>query len=375
MGEERGSKIAGAPWVDRQPKVVQMIGIRIVSRAGAPLQDGPSATFGEAGGEIGRGADCALVLPDPDRHISRKHLLVTCRNGRHYVRQVGAGVEVSLDGEAMALEVDYPIGEGTEIEVGPYRLQAGSTRAWHELDLVVGEPTDTGVRPLVPPPEQAVPPAEPVTTPPSEASSVPHDAEDLLEALYRGLGQPLPAPAQRSPQQLALIGGLLRSSIEGVLGLLATRMLAKRELGAAATQLRARENNPLKFSPDVDSAMGHLLGPERRGFIAPQAAVGEAFADLRAHEMAMLAGMRAALDEVLARFDPTALEERLAPKSSWLPSGRKAELWQGYTEHYADLVREIGGDFDSLFGTAFVRAYQEQLDELARGAGDSGRAH
>jgi FHA domain-containing protein len=78
--------------------------------------------------------------------------------------------------------------------------------------------------------------------------------------------------------------------------------------------------------------------------------------------------MRAALDAVLARFDPEALEQRLAPKAMWdnvLPSARKARLWERYGEQYAQILREIEGDFDSLFGRAFLSAYQAQLAELA----------
>jgi FHA domain-containing protein len=133
--------------------------------------------------------------------------------------------------------------------------------------------------------------------------------------------------------------------------------------------LQTRDNNPLKFSPDVDVALGHLLGPAQRGFIPPLAAVHDAFDDLRAHEVAVLAGMRAALSAVLARFDPEALEKRLAPKgllNSVMPAQRKARLWERYGEQYAQLMQEVEDDFDSVFGRAFVKAYQAQLAELTR---------
>jgi FHA domain-containing protein len=188
----------------------------------------------------------------------------------------------------------------------------------------------------------------------------------LVEALYRGLGVAMPTAP--SAEQLELIGALLRGAIGGTLELLAARNIAKRELGANPTLLQTRENNPLKFSPDVDAALGHLLGPAQRGFIAPRAAVNDAFDDLNAHEMAVLAGMRGALDAVLARFDPGSLELRLGQKAMWqslLPAARKSRLWERYAEQYAQILREIEGDFDSLFGRAFLQAYQAQLAELA----------
>ncbi|HJW12129.1 MAG TPA: type VI secretion system-associated FHA domain protein, partial [Albitalea sp.] len=106
-----------------------------------------------------------------------------------------------------------------------------------------------------------------------------------------------------------------------------------------------------------------------RGFVAPLAAMADAFGDLRAHELAVLSGMRAALDEVLARFDPAALEQQLTPKGRWdnlLPGSREAKLWEHYGERYAQMMREVEDDFDSLFGRAFRQAYETQLAELAR---------
>jgi type VI secretion system FHA domain protein len=166
-----------------------------------------------------------------------------------------------------------------------------------------------------------------------------------------------------------LIGVLLRESLGGTLGLLAARTIAKRELGAGATMLQTRGNNPLKFSPNVDAALTHLLGPPLRGFIGPREALHDAFGDLRAHQVAVLAGMRAALEAVLERFDPVALEARLAPKGMWdhlLPVNRRAKLWEQFGDQYAEILREVEDDFDSLFGKAFLQAYEAQLAELAR---------
>jgi FHA domain-containing protein len=96
-------------------------------------------------------------------------------------------------------------------------------------------------------------------------------------------------------------------------------------------------------------------------------AVREAFDDLRAHEVAVLAGMRAALEAVLTRFNPEALELRLAAKGMWdnlLPVNYKAKLWERYGEQHAEIVREIEENFDSVFAGAFLEAYEAQLARL-----------
>src|SRR5262249_26322507 len=158
-----------------------------------------------------------------------------------------------------------------------------------------------------------------------------------------------------SAQRMQLVGELLRECLTGTLALLAARTIAKRELGAGATMLQTRGNNPLKFSPNVDAALTHLMGPPLRGFIGPRDSVHDGFGDLRAHRVAGRAGMRAALEAVLKRFDPIALEARLAPKGMWehlLPANRRAKLWEQFGEQYAEILREVEDDFDSLFGKA-----------------------
>ena len=331
-----------------------MIAISIISRAGVAVREPQRASFGEAGGVIGRGEDCTLVLPDADRHISRKQLRVSCRDGRYYVRAISANVEVQIDGKTVPVDVDHPIAAGTRIRVGPYLLQVTRSepdaKAPPDIDLVVGEATD---------PHAGLPS---VPAPLSEAE------QGLVAALYAGLGRLVPANPQ--PAQLRLVGELLRTAVQGTLALLAVRSIAKRELGADLTMPRVRENNPLKFSPDVDAALAHLLGPPHRGFLAPRTAVASAFDDLRAHEVAMLTGMRAAVDAMLARFDPEALKQRLVPKGGWqqlLPAARKAELWDGYEQTYARIVEEIESDFDSQFAQAFLQAYRQQVAQLAPG--------
>lgn len=223
------------------------------------------------------------------------------------------------------------------------------------------------------PPAAARPPAAPpaaVPERPRKEAAVPAGAHDaLVAALFAGLGMTAPAPAERTEQRMRLIGELLRESIGGTVELLAARTIAKRELGATATMLQTRGNNPLKFSPNVDAALNHLLGPPMRGFIGPRDALHDAFGDLRAHQVAVLAGMRAALEAVLERFDPVALEARLAPRGMWehlLPVNRRAKLWEQFSDQYAEILREVEDDFDALFGKAFLHAYEAQLAELAR---------
>jgi FHA domain-containing protein len=194
-------------------------------------------------------------------------------------------------------------------------------------------------------------------------------AEDaLLRALLRGAGIPeARGPNRLTAETLESIGALLRGAIQGTLDLLRARGLMKSEMRADMTMIMAQENNPLKFSPTAEAALTQLLAPPMHGFMAPERALREAYDDLRAHQIGFLAGMRAALEEVLGRFAPAELEQRLSDPSmldSLLPMNRKAKLWDLFVERYQDVAADAREDFNATFGRAFLRAYQEQVKRL-----------
>jgi len=371
-----------------------MIGIQVVSWAGTTPATPTTVWFDAAGGDIGRSAECTLSLPDPERHISRRHAVVVHKQGRYLLQSLSANVALSLDGVAMRPGDERPLAPGMRIELGAYTLQvldAPEPLSMPRQPAAMPAPATPAPTPMPAPPRPAPPRAAPAPAPVPPASApvasyneraevdfVVGDTgalargalpaptvEDWARALQQGLGV---ATGALRPEHAQRVGQLLRAMTRGTLELLTARLVAKRELGAAATQLRARENNPLKFSPDVDAALAHLLGPSEPGFLEPRAAVDEAFDDLRAHQVALLAGMRAALDTVMSRFDPEALEQRLAPGGALenlIPANRRARLWSAYGEEYARIVGEIEEDFDALLGPAFLKAYQAQLEALA----------
>jgi FHA domain-containing protein len=162
-------------------------------------------------------------------------------------------------------------------------------------------------------------------------------------------------------------GALLNAAVDGTLQLMMVRATAKHELRAQVTVIQARNNNPLKFSPDARSALEQLLQPPLRGFLAGPAAMTDAMHDLLGHTIGTMAGTRAALEGVLDRFTPQQLEAKLAGRSmldSVLPMNRKAKLWELYLQHYDAIRNDAQEDFHSLFGRAFLAAYEQQLDRL-----------
>jgi FHA domain-containing protein len=216
-------------------------------------------------------------------------------------------------------------------------------------------------------PETGVPPSAQATVAPSQA-----DLQVLLQAFCAGAGiDPSHMPAL-TPALMQDIGGVLRAAIEGTLQLIAVRATTKHELRAAVTVIQARGNNPLKFAPDASSGIEQLLRPTMRGFLAGPAAMTDAMNDLVGHSIGTVAGMRSALEGMLGRFAPQQLESKLVGQSfldSVLPMNRKAKLWELYLQHFETIREEAQEDFHTLFGKAFLAAYEQQLERLKREGG------
>ena len=245
-----------------------------------------------------------------------------------------------------------------------------------------GEPAATApvvAAPAPPtPPIEAVRPAVAAAPAMTERASAPKvsaaagasahgEAAALLAAFREGLATPEVQIEALTPDLMRLIGQLVHESAKGTVELLVARAALKREVRAEATMIVARENNPLKFSPTAEAALKHLLAPPTRGFMAAAPAMRDAYDDLRAHQFGFIAGMRAALEGVLERFDPAVLEARLTQRSvleSLLPGSRKARMWEVFIEHFEQISNDASDDFHTLFGKAFLKAYEEHIDQL-----------
>ena len=225
-------------------------------------------------------------------------------------------------------------------------------------------PPPVGARPSAPP-AAVGPPTQPVPV-----SAVPAGSEEqaLLRAFLQGAGiSGTHAAKSLTPDTMEAIGKLLREAVHGTLDLLRARGLTKSEMRADVTMIMAQDNNPLKFSPTVEAALTHLLAPQMHGFMPPLRAMKDAYDDLRAHQLGLLAGMRAALEEVFARFAPQELAKRLSDQSmldDLLPMNRKAKLWDLFLERHAAVSGEAREDFNAAFGKAFRRAYEAQVKKL-----------
>lgn len=170
-----------------------------------------------------------------------------------------------------------------------------------------------------------------------------------------------------SPDLARNFGQILRVVIAGLMDVLRTRERIKDEFRMRMTSFKYKDNNPLKFSANVEDALHNLLVKRNAAYLSPVDAFEDAFADLRNHQMAMLEGIRVAYEAMLNEFDPDRLQqqfEKNAKRGSILGGPGKAKFWELYRERFHAMVKDADSSFRSLFGDEFAKAYEAQLERL-----------
>lgn len=227
-------------------------------------------------------------------------------------------------------------------------------------------PSSAAASPAAPVPKARAPKDQAAPAPPKPEPPATRTADDarLAAAFLRGVG--LTEGSLTNPEKtLERIGAALRATVTGLRQTLIARASIKDEFRIEQTMIRPTGNNPLKFSLDDDDALATLLGEGRRGSMAPEDAIAEAFADLRVHELATISAMQTAVRVLLAQFDPGSVERKVAASALHIhPAQRKAAAWEAFVQHHRTVTQALSDDFDSVFGKAFARAYEEAIDKL-----------
>lgn len=377
--------------------------IQVLSYQGQAIVPPLLASFGRAGGTIGRGEQATLRLTDPERTVSREQARIEFAGERYWIDNIGSGNSIRAGGRDVASGTRALLSAGDVVEIGAYRL---SVQFEEEADLATRAParpglptrTDLTDRPSIPsaldiaaieiathagnlaaqrdasarPPAllpaievpatevRAFVPAAPTGTPPTEYDN------EMWRAFTRGAGVEIELPERVRAPLLSTVGSMVRSMVEGLRELVQLRARAKAEFNAERTQIQRRDNNPLKFSRDTDVALKALLQPPRPGFMPGPAAIEDALQDLQTHHLATLAAMRAALDDVARQFEPARIEQRVARSGlldALVPSRRNAQLWELYVAQYRAMQQEAAARSDQVFNQAFLQAYERETAE------------
>lgn len=204
----------------------------------------------------------------------------------------------------------------------------------------------------------------------TESTSISSDSE-ALRMFLKGAGiTKKHIPSEVPPETFEIIGHALKEVLQGTIGLLKARAETKNHLHLDRTIIGNIENNPLKFMPNAEQVIVHLLTNENndRTYTPLDKALEEAFDDIMAHQFAMTVATQSALKGVIKQhFSPQNLADNMAkthPISSLIPLQRQAKLWSMFESLYDDVEKEAAESFSRLLDNEIASAYEKQLMEL-----------
>ncbi len=386
---------------------------------------GPDSTrvFGVHGGSIGRAPDNDWPLPDPSNYVSAHHAIIDYQGGAYYLTDTSTnGVFVNDSDQPVGRGAPLRMYDGDRLAMGDYRFVvdivnvgdegASDTGLFEDAEKKATETVvmasdakqgedelglnlemlseaasddsdpqhaeedsvwDAGITAT-----QKAPAREPKSDDDTQSVAQLDEAtaREALEVVFEAAGVNIAMVPEGDEQQfLDKIGHFVRAATQGLLDAMRSRSTFKDHMGLAKTGIREKENNPLKFASNVDQALDELMIYKGIHHLPAVDAIEEAFVDLRAHETAMSEAMRAAFFELLARFEPSALETSfnsgLRP-GALLGIKNKSKYWDLYADFYADLSDQSRKKFDELVGRVFVETYETEIRRLRDG--DNGAA-
>ncbi|WP_336315649.1 type VI secretion system-associated FHA domain protein TagH [Stutzerimonas stutzeri] len=369
-------------------------------------------TFKQAGGVIGRAEGCDWVIPDRKRVLSGRHAVINYRDGAFFLTDTSSnGIQLKDSGASLVKGQPQRIEHGSVYCLGDFEIRARLIQDPARFEGDIGRPQPAGtiipddafldLDPLVamdqqeriyaevddldltlvapqrqaqqrdyaridteslPLPELVMPPtaAEPKREP--EPERLP---PGFWERFGEALGIDLGGVDEDQRQALALNAArLLKQSVAGLQQSLRTRSELKNELRLALTTVQSAGNNPLKQSADASEALNALLRGGKPGQLSAEQAVGRAFRDLQAHQVALLAASRAAVHAMFEQLAPEQLALRFEREGRKPLLATAGSRWRAYRR----LHHSLGQDADwseRLFARDFAKTYEEQVRLIA----------
>jgi FHA domain-containing protein len=359
--------------------------ISALSLNGLPLSQPFVAHFDASGGSIGRAEQNTLMLPDPERHISRQHARISAEGGGYRITNLSAANAVTVAGRSLSGGESAPIHHRDQLHIGGFVLEvsegaregpsgssASQARTITEGRAALSASRASRVMAAARSTAMAAaltPGAANVSAPAAGGAAVPggNTPDELRQAFLAGAGLRSDGVAGLDVDTMRTIGLILRAAVDGTVQLLASRAVQRQDSPADTTRTRPGDRNPLACSPQGHDPLDALLQVPPPGRLGGAAAVSAAMHELLSHHIGLRA-VQSALDGVLDRFAPPSLEVRLmsaaAPADNLPPASRCARLWELYQQHFEALHHEARNDFHTRFSLAYVDACDQHRDLL-----------
>ena len=120
----------------------------------------------------------------------------------------------------------------------------------------------------------------------------------------------------------------------------------------------------------MEDVLHNLLVKRNAAYLGPVDAFEDVFRDMRFHELATLAAMKAAFNAMLESFSPDNLQFGFNKdvKQGAIWSGPiKLRYWDLYRERYKSVTKNPEQCFRDLFADEFVKTYSAHIEKLKVG--------
>ncbi|AWB01627.1 type VI secretion system-associated FHA domain protein TagH [Vibrio harveyi] len=353
---------------------------------------------------FGRSEQCDWTLPDPERVISSKHgelikfgekylIKDLSTNGtfvNNAVTPVGQGNELALNhGDVVALG-DYQIQVSleeriiddsnivhntiNELAVGDvdrnlthdeFGLNAAdllrdSAPSEFQLDIGLMDDFLEAQEPSV---EEVSPHA---STPISAQKPLVKNESKNQQAFVRGLGiNPNMVPDENSEQWFEQLGQSFSLMLLGLMETLHNRAEFKQNNRLNHTAFRKSENNPLKFSANLEDAIHNLYNRNTASFMRADIAIKEAFVDIENHEKALMKGVEGTVSSVMSLVEPSSIYSDAMSSDSFfnkiIPARKYAQSWKKFEGIHYQLTDEIINKESPFYLEDFAKHYENAL--------------
>ena len=345
---------------------------------------------------LGRGSECGVCLPDPQRKVSRKHLSVWLESGElhFHVLSVVNGVEMPFGEAPPGARGVLPVGQ--TLTLSEYRLTTRTVAdaGRHPHPEAIFDREHSGFAPFGDTEAMPLPPGDAelgagsdedpfgewefeATFRPrgghvrgpeagSSGSTAASVATDL-SAFFQGLGLDTASVGPLSTGELETIGKLVRVMAQGLLQLQATAAEVKDDLRAEDRTLVGRgDRNPLKADWPEDIKLRYLFGGRAAGvgLVHPERALRGLVEELVTHELATGKAVGAVLGATLAEFEPAKLRAKLLGDGFQLLANTRA--WDAYSRFYEGQAKDLGRWAQRLLDRYFAEAYLRESLRIRR---------
>jgi len=194
------------------------------------------------------------------------------------------------------------------------------------------------------------------------------DLRTAVQAFCRGAGIDPASLTPEAQSMLPLVAGqMLREAVVGLSDLTAARAKATGAAPAAANG-KSGGSNPLRTSTSVDQAIQRLFESHGRLFGGPVDSLRDVMQEIKEHEVAVNAAIKAGIQAVLEQLSPTNVADQFEQgRSRTLAPGQdpRPKYWEHYAEFFRMITQQVSGNGWPLpFTDAFDKEYARMRAEL-----------